>query len=145
MKISILSIAFFLVAAFAYSQANEEIDLFMAKEKADIGTASAFVFAAAGIEAQNTSAIEYINKNNWFKEEVKESDLLRTDYASYLIMKAFNQNGGIMYKFLEGPRYALREMKYLKMIDQRQDPAKIISGTEFMILLSEYLSWKEEN
>ena len=147
MRISFFLIVFLLVAAITYSQSNEEIDLFMGKEKADIGTASAFVLAAAGIELQGNSdsAIEYINKNKWFKNEVKESDSLRIDYASYIIMKAFNQKGGIMYKFVSGPRYALKEMKYLKMVDQKTYPAKIISGEDFMILLSEYLSWKEEN
>ncbi|MCL2480491.1 MAG: hypothetical protein FWF38_02135 [Spirochaetaceae bacterium] len=144
MKISIFAFVFFLVAAFAFSQSNEEMDLFMAKDKADIGTATAFVLAAAGVEVRGASAVEYINKNKWFKEEIKEGDSLRADYASYIIMKAFNQNGGIMYNLVKGPRYALKEMKYLKMVDQRKDPAAVLSGTEFMILLSEYLSWKEE-
>ena len=147
MRISIFTAIFLFVSAFAYSQSNEEMDLFMAREKADIGTAAVFALTAAGIEfpGSSNSAIEYINKNKWFKKEIKASDSLRADYASYIIMRAFGQKGGIMYRISSGPRYALKEMKYLQMVDERVIPGKIISGEDFMILLSEYLSWKEEN
>ncbi len=146
MKISIVSVVFFLAAFTAYSQSNEEIDIFLAKEKADIGTAASLTLAAAEIELPvNSSAIEYLNNNKWFKKTLTGNEPVRSDYASYIIMKAFGQKGGIMYKIVPGPRYALKEMKYLKMVDQRTDPAKIISGEDFLILLSGYLLWKEEN
>ena len=147
MKKSLFIITFLLLATIMYGQSNQEIDKFIAKDKADIGNAAAFVLVASGVQLQDgsASAIKYINSNNWFKTEVKEGDSLRTDEASYLIMKAFNQKGGIMYSILPGPRYALKELKSLKMVDEEKDPSKIISGEEFMILLSEYLSWKEEN
>ena len=148
MKRAFLSAALFLTAMLIYSQSNEEIDAFMAKKQADVATAAYFTLSAAGMQnAASTAeaAPGYLNENKWFKEELKGDELLKASDASYLIMKAFAQKGGIMYSIAPGPRYALKEIKYLKLIDQKTDPAKIMTGEDFMILLSEFLSGKEKN
>ncbi|MDX9801725.1 MAG: hypothetical protein RBT69_10360 [Spirochaetia bacterium] len=148
MKKLFLSAALFLTAMLIYSQSNEEIDAFMAKGEADLATAAYFTLAAAGMQGAAATAEDapwYLNENNWFKEELKGDELLKASDASYLIMKAFNQKGGLWYTVAPGPRYAFKEIKYRKLIDQKTDPAKIMSGDEFMILLSEFLSWKETN
>ncbi len=146
MKRAIIFTALFLSAISVFSQSNEEIDLFFSKDKADIATAAYFTLSAAGKpQPAPADATGYLNDNKWFRQELNGDEGLSAGSASLLIMKAFGQKGGIMYAIAPGPRYALKEMKYMKLMDQKTDPSKIMSGEDFMILLSEYLSWKEAN
>ena len=130
-----------------YAQSNDQIDRLLQEEKTTINTASFLILTSAGIIDENSntaSAVKYINNKNWYKKGIKGDKVLTAGDASYLFMKAFNINGGIMYKIAPSPRYALREMKYLDILDRKTETSEIMSGEDFLIFLSEALSLEEE-
>ena len=143
-KIFVLII--FLSAFMICAQSNEQIDRIMEAEKATFADASLLILSSAGIidaGADSSSAVKYINDNKWYKTEIKGDNPLTAGNASYIFMKAFKLNGGLMYKIAPGPRYAVREMKYNDILDKRTETSSIMSGEDFLIFLSEALSWQE--
>lgn len=47
-----------------------------------------------------------------------------------------------MYRLLPGPRYAVRELKYMGFVDDT-DASKPVSGEEVIRILGYVLEWKE--
>ena len=144
----ILFLVIFMSTFMLYAQSNEQIDLLMEAEKATVAEASLLILSSAGIidaESDSSSAVKYINDNDWYKTEIKGDAALTAGNASYIFMKAFKLSGGLMYKMAPGPRYAVREMKYNDILDKRTETSSLMSGEDFLIFLSEALSWQEEN
>ena len=144
----IFIIIIFLSACMLYAQSNEQIDRIMGADKTTVADASLLILSSAGIldsDSESGIAVKYINEKKWYKTEIKGNDALTAGNASYLFMKAFKINGGLMYKIAPGPRYALREMKYNDILDKRAETSEIMTGEDFLIFLSEALSWQEEN
>ena len=138
----------FLSAFMIYAQSNEQIDRLMEADKTTVAEASLLILSSAGIidpESDSSSALQYINGKKWYKAGINGNEPLTAGNASYLFMKAFNINGGLMYKIAPGPRYAVREMKYNDILDKRTETSTIMSGEDFLVFLSEALSWQEEN
>ncbi|HTP57693.1 MAG TPA: hypothetical protein VMM82_02180, partial [Spirochaetia bacterium] len=61
------------------------------------------------------------------------------DY-SYLLMKAFNVTGGIFYSLFPSPRYACRELGFLRVIPSDARPLRSVSGEEAVRILSNMIS-----
>jgi hypothetical protein len=59
---------------------------------------------------------------------------------SFLIMKAFDMEGGVMYALLPGPRYAYRSMISRSFIQEPADPAMTLNGDRFLLILGNVLS-----
>ena len=138
----------FLSSFMIYAQSNEQIDRLMEAEKTTVADASLLILSSAGLldpESDSSSALQYINEKKWFKAGIKGSEILTAGNASYIFMRAYKINGGLMYKIAPGPRYAVREMKYHDILDKRTESSSIMSGEDFLIFLSEALSWQEEN
>ena len=145
-KIFILII--FLSSFMLYAQSNEQIDNLMKADKTTVAEASLLILSSAGIietDSDSSSAVKYINDKKWYKTAIKGNSALTAGNASYIFMKAFKIDGGLMYKIAPGPRYAVREMKYNDILDKRTETSSIMSGENFLIFLSEALSWQEEN
>ena len=144
----ILILIFFLSSIMLYAQSNDQIDRLMGEEKTTVTDASLLILSSAGIvdeDSDGASAVKYINDKKWFKNGLKGGKSLTAGDASYIFMKAFKVNGGLMYKIAPGPRYAVREMKFLDILDRRTETGSMMSGEDFLIFLSEALGWQEEN
>jgi hypothetical protein len=66
---------------------------------------------------------------------------IRLDELCFLIMKSFNIKGSFLYTLSPGPRYAYREMRYLKLIPEPSDPAMRVSGLLLMQIMEQVLHY----
>lgn len=60
---------------------------------------------------------------------------------SFLLMKAYNIKGGLMYAAFPGPRYAFRTMVSRSLIQGTADPAMTVSGERFLHILGNVLTY----
>lgn len=153
MRKSWFSLVIFLLALFpCYSQSNDDIDAFIKKERADFGTAAFFALTASGkmvLEEETDyadieEAMEYIKTKKWFSKMPASDSYISAGDASLLMLRAFDINGGIMYKITKDPRYALREMQYRSFLSKNLSNKSDISGGDFLTALSNVAIWHDE-
>jgi hypothetical protein len=60
-------------------------------------------------------------------------------------MKAFALKGGILYSLFPLPRYACRELVYLRIIQGGLDPDERLDGRAFLQILGRVLSYTEDD
>ncbi len=138
----ILSCCTFLLTA----QSNTVIDELLEKERADFGRTSYMVLSASGLIEDNTTmeeSIKYLTNQGWDMEYKEPGAYITLGEYSFMLMQYFKMESGIMYKIFPGPRYAARELFYLKLIDGDGSPERFISGEEVIRILGRLMEWKE--
>jgi hypothetical protein len=60
-------------------------------------------------------------------------------------MKSFGLKGGILYTLFPGPRYACRELAYLRIIRDGGDPETHLNGGQFLQILGNTLTYIGED
>ncbi|MFQ3621472.1 MAG: hypothetical protein SNJ78_11085 [Spirochaetales bacterium] len=129
------------------AQSNTLIDQILEQKKVGYSYAAYLVLAAAKIIPDTSTpeqALEALAKQDWGVKVPDSATSISLGQYSYLLMKAFDIPGGIMYQLLPGPRYAAREIAYLGFIQNNPSPYRSISGEEALQILNNLLSWKEE-
>jgi hypothetical protein len=147
-KLILLGILIITLPLIIHSQSNTVIDEMLNKDKAGFGRTSYLVFSASGIlddEATIEESLGYLGELKWNMTNKQSEDDINLGQYSYMLMKSFNINGGLMYQLFPGPRYAAKELYYLGFIDENSDPVRSISGEEVLRILGRLLEWKEEN
>jgi hypothetical protein len=146
-RILLLVVLVGLSATVGFAQSNALIDQVLEQKKVGYSYAAYLVLSAAGIikdTATPEQAMEALKQQDWgIKVPEEPTDISLGQYA-YLIMKAFNIPGGLMYRLMPGSRYAAREIAYLGFVTENPSPYRSISGQEAMQILNNVLSWKEE-
>ncbi len=133
---------------FLSAQSNIVIDKLLNEDIADWGKTSYMVLSASGIVNENAAIPEVLTKlekQQWKLPSKESEDSITLGEYSYMLMKAFDISGGIMYKILPGPRYAARELDYLKFIDNNKSPYRTLSGEEVLRIMGRVMEWKEGN
>ena len=140
---------FFLIlfpCALAFTQTADEMDSLLQADAVSAAQAARFVLGTADLlspdlsgPAAETTAYETARLNGWITIAAGESISLKD--AAFLIMRAFELKGGIMYSLLKNPRYAYREMIYRKLIQGRVNPAMNVSGQKLLQILDSTLSY----
>ena len=85
------------------------------------------------------SAFDYASSKGWLKK-VKPYDPIKLSQLSFLIMNAFELNGGMMYRLIPSPRYAYRNLVSRSWIQGMTDPAMKVSGEHFLLILGKDLN-----
>jgi hypothetical protein len=148
-KTLILLLAFMLLGAIVHvsAQSNEVLDALLEEETTSFGQAAYLVLTASARIPDDTSpaeAAEEITAQGWkLPARTAEEPLTLGEY-SFLLMQAFELKGGIMYRIIPGPRYAGRELAYLKFIKGNTSPYRTFSGEEAIGILGRLMEWKEE-
>ena len=138
-----------LLPAFAFAQTATEMDAMLQTEAVSAAQAARFALGSAGLlppelsgaEAEK-AAFDMAASNGWIKIGAEQSVTLKD--AAFLIMKAFNLKGGVMYSLFKNPRYAYREMVYCKIIQGATDQSMRVSGQKLLQILDRTLSRTEE-
>ena len=94
--------------------------------------------ASVGREAD--AAFESVKARGWLPKESAANDPITLGTLSYMIMKAFDLKGGMMYNIVPGPRYAFRTMVSRSFIQGSADPAMKVSGERFLLILGNVLN-----
>jgi len=147
LKKPILIIMSFLVffSVSLYAQTAAELDKMLQTDVVTCAQASRFVLAGASNDASAgktltaQAAFETAAANNWLKG-VNPEDPITLGKLSYLVMKAFELKGGLMYAIFPGPRYAYRSLSNRFWIQGTSDPAMTIDGQGFLLILGKVLS-----
>jgi len=143
----ILAILIFAISVSGYAQSNELIDELLAEKQAAFGKIAYMGLAAAGLipaEATIEESLAFLQTKDWNITDKGANDAVNIGEYSYLLMKAFNIPGGIMYSISPGGRYACRELTYLGFIKGNNSPYRTLSGEEVLRILSNMLNWLEE-
>ena len=130
----------FLLAVSLHAQTAAELDTLLETDAVCAAVAARFVLEAAEIlppglsggEAE-TAAFELAVSKGWIKGSASDNATLKS--TAFLVMKAFNLKGGLMYSIFKNPRYAYREMVYRKIIQERSDPAQAVSGPRLLRII----------
>ena len=133
-------IAAFMPGSFAFAQTAADVDNILQAETVTAAAAARFVLAAAellpdgisGADAEK-AAYDLASSNGWIKTAAEES--LSMKDSAFLIMKAFDMKGGLMYSLFKNPRYAYRELMYQNIITGRINGKAKVIGASFLQIL----------
>ncbi|MDR1318162.1 MAG: hypothetical protein LBJ90_00935, partial [Treponema sp.] len=110
------------------------------------GQAAWFVLTAAGVLPGGADAEPAVTgaaaaqARGWLSVRAKADEPVRLGEVSLLIMKSFGLKGGILYTLFPGPRYACRELAYLRIIQNGGDPGGRLDGGQFLQILGNTLT-----
>jgi hypothetical protein len=125
-----------------WAQSNELIDDYLDQEQAPYGQSVYLVLSAAGmieVDADVETALETLQMQNWGIPARNPQDPTTLGDLSYLIMRAFNMSGGIMYSIAPGPRYAARELHYKRLVSGSSAADRELSGEDAVRILGRVL------
>lgn len=138
---------FVLGTMLGFAQSNALIDEVLGQKKVGYSYAAYLVLSASGVikdTATPDQAMEALKQQGWgIKVPEEPTDISLGQYA-YLLMRAFDIPGGLMYRLIPGPRYAAREIAYLGFVTENPSPYRSLSGQEAMEILNNLMAWKEE-
>ncbi len=124
------------------AQSNKIMDRLLEQEEASYGLSAYMVLTAVGElpeDATAQDAVEAIQSRNWGIEPAKPDKAITLGEYSYLLMKALNMKGGIMYTIFPCPRYAARELVFLDYVVGNSAAGRVLSGNEVVRILGQAL------
>jgi hypothetical protein len=120
-----------------------EMDAVLESEAVTWAEAARFVLPAAGFLDQNgAGAFQDAKLRGWLPEDAKPGDTADFGGLSFLIMKALDIPGGVMYRLFPGPRYAYRELRYLNILQGQHDRFRKVSGFWLISLIGRALEMR---
>jgi hypothetical protein len=129
-----------------YPQTAAEMDELLETKAVSFSQACRFVLIAAGATDENaTPSAAFAQAREWLPGKAAAGSPIRLGELSFLIMNAFDMKGSFLYALFPGPRYAFRELDYLKLLPGRRDPALTVSGDQLLQILGMVLSYQGES
>ena len=135
-----------LSALWVAAQSNEVLDRILAEEQLTYGSAAYLLIVATGKAEEGTSpeqAVVLAEQEGFALEGLAPVDVLSIGQYSFMLMRAFELSGGIMFRIVPGPRYATREMEYAEVIQGPAIPGMGLSGNEALRMLERVLHQRE--
>ncbi len=139
---------FSLISTSLLAQQTGVIDEILLEEKVSFGKTVYLALLAAGLIPEGASVDEslaVLKQKGWMVEPKSSEDAINLGEYSFLLMKAFEMPGGLLYSIFPGPRYACRELAHLNLIRGNSSPYRNLSGEEVLQMLGHILAWKEES
>jgi hypothetical protein len=142
----------FVLPVFLAAQTAVKLDAILETPAVNCAQAAWLALASAGAlppefsarDAGMENAFERAMANRWLPRKSAPDDPATLGALSFLLMKAFNLQGGLMYAILPGPRYAFRALASRSLIQGAADPAMTVSGERFLHILGNVLSYAGE-
>ncbi|HUV06739.1 MAG TPA: hypothetical protein VMX75_03350 [Spirochaetia bacterium] len=137
---------FFVGGLSLMAQSNLLMDEFLEEKAASYGKTVYLTLLAVNLIQEDASveqAVTVLEQQGWGVKIKRVGEPINMGELSHLIMKALNIPGGIMYSIAPGPRYASRELIYLRFVDGINNPTRIPSGEEVVRILGRAFEWKE--
>jgi hypothetical protein len=131
-----------LSAALLPAQTAAELERILALPAVSYGDAAWLILGAAGrAPGERSAAYRFAADKGWLPKNAGEEDQATLGGVSFLIMRAFGIEGGLMYSLFPGPRYGYRELAYRKVIQGRVYSAMPVSGERLLRILSRALEY----
>ena len=146
-KLGFTAAVFLLLSAlWAPTQSNDVLDRILAEEQLTYASAAYLLLVATGKAAEESSpeqAVARAEQEGIALKGVSAAEGLSIGQYSFMLMRAFQLTGGIMYRIVPGPRYAAREMEYAGVIQGPAIPGMALSGNEALRMLELVLHSRE--
>lgn len=135
-----ITVALLLIAAAAFGQAAEKIDKILETENATFGQAvyliqTALNDGADGLDFETAFDRFKSENENLIRDSVSAEDVIPIKTYAFLLMKAFDVKGGMMYRIYPCPRYAYRDLRYLAVIQGKNNPDALMTGSVMLQIL----------
>jgi hypothetical protein len=144
-KIPLLFCFIAAVPVFISAQTAAELEAVLDSPSVTCVQAAWFTLASApsdyALAGGAEGALRTARENGWLSQGAAADDPVSLGDLSFLIMKAFDIKGGLMYTLLPGKRYAFRTMVSRSFIQGAADPAMIVSGERFLHILGNVLEF----
>jgi hypothetical protein len=127
------------------AQSNQLLDQLLDEPEAHFGSVVYMTLAAAKLlpdTATPEQAVQVLRQQNWNVTILPVEAAVPLGDYSYLLMRAFKLSGGIFYRLFPGPRYACRELGYLKLIPADARPFRSVSGEEAVRILGNVMAYQ---
>lgn len=125
------------------AQSAASMDAILEQEMLSFGAASYLLLAAQGEiedDADFAQAAEMMaDTQPVFSDKDADAALTLGEY-SFLIMKVYGRSGGLMYRLFPGPRYAVRELTFIKAVQGSAYPNAHVSGERAVRILERFLT-----
>jgi hypothetical protein len=130
-----------LLSAPLHAQTAAELEDILLAQAVSCGQAARFVLEAAEIASPQDAALAFAfaAERSWLPQKAEAEKHITLAELSFLIMKAFNMKGGVMYAMLPGPRYGYRSLVSRSFIQGDADPAMTVNGVRFLLILGNVL------
>jgi outer membrane protein OmpA-like peptidoglycan-associated protein len=125
-------------AVFLRAQTAAEMDGLLETHAVTCAQAARFTLAAADIVGESSpprAAYTLAVEKGWLPEDAAPDSPLSAGDISFLVMEAFGMKGSFLYSLFPGPRYAFRELDYLRLLPGRRDPALSVPGRDLLWIL----------
>jgi hypothetical protein len=134
----------FLIPVFLPAQTAAELETVLGTQSVTCAQAVQFVCASADVEApEGQYAFAWAVEQGWLSKDAAADDPINLARLSFIMMKAFDIKGGMMYRLAPGPRYAFRTMVSRSFIQGAADPAMNLNGERFLLILGKVLNATE--
>jgi hypothetical protein len=129
-------------AALVWGQTAAEMEGILDMEEITYTQAAWFTLASAAEDPPPNPAAAFTLalKMAWLPKNAEPGGPVKLRNLSLLMMKAFDLEGGLMYRLFPGTRYAYREMIRRGFIEGRSYPGFTVSGERFLQILGNVLS-----
>ncbi|GHT87653.1 hypothetical protein FACS1894137_15210 [Spirochaetia bacterium] len=130
-----------------HAQEASDIDVILESRELGYSQAAGFVLSAAA--EMNTGGVPESTReaaDSVAAAKVAAPDTpIRLGELCYFIMETFHIKGSFLYALFPGPRYAYREMRYLRLIPEPNDPAMRVSGLQLMQIMERVLRYSADS
>ena len=135
-----IAVAMLLIAAATFGQAAEKIDKILETETATFGQATYLIQTALddgsdGLDFETAFERFKSENQNLIRDSVTAEDVIPVKTYAFLLMKAFDVKGGMMYRIYPCPRYAYRDLRYLAVIQGKNNPDASMTGASMLQIL----------
>ncbi|MGI5090549.1 hypothetical protein ABK01_08030 [Treponema sp. OMZ 305] len=135
-----IAVAMLLIAAATFGQAAEKIDKILETEAATFGQAAYLIQTALddgsdGLDFETAFERFKSENQNLIRDSVTAEDVIPVKTYAFLLMKAFDVKGGMMYRIYPCPRYAYRDLRYLAVIQGKNNPDASMTGASMLQIL----------
>ena len=138
---------FFMVLPFRLSaQTAVKLETLLNETALSWSTAAVFVLEASdtGAYSDPSEAFSFAQEHKWLPKNVSPEDSARLNGIALLLMRSFDQKGGLFYSIAKSPHHAYRELAYKGVIRGKADPDMSVSGQELLLMIGRLLDQKEQ-
>ena len=146
---NIRTVLFFLALSSAplFAQTAVKLEAMLANPALNWSDAAIFVLEASDktVFSDPAEAFQFASDQKWLPKEASPADTARLNGIALLLMRSFDQKGGIFYSLFKNSHYAYRELIQKEVIRGDTDPAMAVSGQELLLMIGRLLSIKEQS
>ena len=137
-KIILVFVVFLVFPVFLNAQIASLYETVLESQAVTCEQAAVFILGST-VKFNYNNAFDFAAEEGWLKN-VKPDDKITFARLSFLLMKVFDIEGGIMYRLIPGPHYAYRSMVSQSFIQNVCDPSMKVSGQNFFLILGKVLT-----